>query len=64
MTATKKGRGRPRELAPNMTERFMIRCTAADMRTWKSEADANGVSVGTWVRMASRAAVGKPWVTT
>ena len=51
--------GRPRKLPLDLTERFMIRCSRADVESWQREADPLGITVGAWVRAAAKNFVGK-----
>lgn len=46
--------GRPPVNPPEMSERFMIRCTPDDLERWGKEAARLGLTVGSWVRMIVR----------
>jgi len=57
---TKAKRGRPFTLAPNMSERFMIRCTPDDLALWAACARTNQTSIGGFVRSTMRRIVKQP----
>ena len=50
-------RGRPRVNPPEMTERFMIRCSTQDLELWRAAAGELGLAVGPWMRMVALLAV-------
>jgi len=52
----KRGVGRPKVNAPEMTERFMIRCSPADLARWSAAAEKLGLAVGQWIRMVANQA--------
>jgi hypothetical protein len=57
-TPDKRGRGRPKTLAADLTERFQIRCSPADIEAWKAAAATAGhASVGAWIRKAANTAL-------
>lgn len=51
MAKPKSRVGRPPVNPPDLTERFMIRCSPADLELWGAAAAELGLSVGAWVRM-------------
>lgn len=56
MAPKKAKRGRPVALAPDMTERFMVRCTPGDLERWRLKAAELGLTTGQWLRMLAHQA--------
>ncbi len=49
--ARKRKPGRPKTLAPDLTERFMLRCSKADLAGWTGQAQELGLTLSAWIRM-------------
>ena len=53
--------GRPRKFPADMSERFNVRCTAADLEAWTTRAAEESFgSVAAWMRKVCNDAVKKP----
>lgn len=52
-------RGRPPVNPPNLSERTMVRITDDEKRRWADAAQAEGISLSTYLRRAARAGLGE-----